>query len=136
MEKFASASLAGLMRLTGLGFMIGVLVIILSLTSALTIVTFPLGIFLGISLFLSSYTGFISLSYALGKRLLTRAHWGYLPPIYALLLGLVLLYPLAEIPLVGLLFKILLASLGTGIVVVSRFGSGEPWSLYTTSQQP
>lgn len=118
-----------LLRMTLLGFLTGILVMAISLTSALTMGTFPLTILLFTVLFVGSLIGLVALAYTLGKALMQRAGWEQLSPIYALLLGQLILYAFERLPGVGSIFLLLFACLGFGAAIISHFGSGEPWNL-------
>lgn len=129
MEKAFSDTLGGLARLAVLGLFTTILVIAVSVSSALTMGTFPLTITLGSILFLCGFFGFIALAYTLGHKLFTRADWEYLSPLYALLVGLLILFSLSRLPLVGIIFTIVFTCLGIGGIIATRFGSGLPWDL-------
>ena len=118
-----------LARLALTGLAGAVLVAGLSLSATFAMSTFPLAIFLGSALFLASFAGIVSLAYALGNALFRRADWGTLSPVLMLLLGIFLLFSLIELPFVGVIFRLLLICLGAGVVVTTRFGTGQPWTL-------
>ena len=73
--------------------------------------------------------GYLALAYALGRYLLVRAGWPGSSPFAALFLGLLLVHPLASLPFIGVLFIILFVSIGLGVVIITHFGSNEPWNL-------
>ncbi len=129
MSRALSISLKGLLRLTGLGLLSIVIAGVIGVSAAFSTSVFPVTIALAAILILGSYLGIIAMSYTLGRILLNRAGWPHLSPVYALLLGVFILYPFAELPYVGIIFKILFASLGAGAVVATRFGSGKLWNL-------
>jgi len=128
-KQVLASSPGDLVRLTLSGLLAGVLLIAIGVSSALSMGTFPLILFLGSLLFLSTFLGFVALSYGLGNRLLRKAGWDHLSPIYALLLGLLVLFSISQIPYLGLLFQGLAASLSLGAVIATRFGTGRPWNL-------
>ena len=119
--KLARLALLGL---AGVG-----LVLAVSISATFAIATFPLAIFLGSLMFLAGFSGMVSLAYALGKALLLRAAWGHLSPVVALLLGSFLLLALNELPVLGVVFRVFILFLGSGVVIATRFGTGQPWSL-------
>lgn len=129
MERAYSASPGELGRLTLLGLLAGLLLIALAASSAVAMSTLPLTIVLASLVFLGSFAGFIALAYTFGRALLTRAAWSHLSPLYALLLGLLILFSLMHLPLVGIFFQFLFFSLSIGVMVATRLGSGQPWNL-------
>ncbi|HEX7542120.1 MAG TPA: hypothetical protein VF352_08320 [Anaerolineales bacterium] len=116
-------------RLALFGFSIGVLVLVVGISSALTIGTFPLTILLIGALFVIGLMGLVALAYAMGRSLLRRAGWQHGSPIHALLLGLLIIVALIRIPVLGALLFLFFTSLGLGAMISSHFGSGEPWTL-------
>lgn len=135
MELAFHAPTRGLIRLVALGLLAGLLMAVVGLSSALTWSTFPMMIFLGSVLFLSAYSGFISLAYSLGRQLLVRAEWGQLSPLFALFVGLLILYGLSQLPLVGDIVKIISITLGMGAIIATRFGSGKAWNLNPLTEE-
>ena len=123
-------SLSGkFLRLALFGFLIGILVLVVGISSALMIGTFPITILLIGILFVAGLMGLVALAYAIGRSLLRRAGWQHGSPIYALLLGLLIIVALSRIPVLGALIFLFFTSLGLGAMISSHFGSGEPWTL-------
>lgn len=118
-----------LLQMALLGFLTGLLVVATGLTSAMTMGTFPLTILLFAVLFLGSFFGLMAVAYTLGRTLMQRAGWGQSSPVAALLLGQLILFALERLPGIGSIFLLVFSSLGLGAVIVSHFGSGEPWNL-------
>lgn len=118
-----------LLRLALAGLLSGVLIVALTVSSALTVGTIPIGIALGMVLFLSGFGGFLVLAYTLAHGLFRHAGWSHTSPLIALFAGLLILFPWTRPPYLGLALQILFASLGIGVVIVTRFGSGKPWDL-------
>jgi len=134
-RRVANSFSGNYLRLAMFGFLIGILVLVVGISSALMIGTFPLTILLiGIS-FVTGLTGFVALAYAIGRSLLRRAGWQGSSPIYALLLGLLIIVALSWIPVLGLLLFLFFISLGLGAMISSHFGSGEPWTLKSLSEE-
>ncbi len=115
------------MALLGFGFVL--LVLVFAVGAVLARITFPLAILLTLAFFLFAVWGLLSVAYALGSDLLTRADWPGTSPVVSLGLGLLLLLPLTRIPFVGGLVLVVYLSLGIGLVITTRFGSDEPWNL-------
>lgn len=120
---------SGTFRLILLGILSAVFVGAIAIGSAFTFITFPLTIVLGLSLLIGSFFGTVSIYYTVGERLFRWANWNDVSPLYRLLLGVVVLHPLVYIPILGDILKIVYASLGLGIIITTRFGTGELWSL-------
>jgi len=129
MGQALSNSALRLLRIFLVGLLAAVLVGAIGIGSALAISTFPLTIILGGLLFVSGFVGFVAIAFTLGRALLRRAEWQQTSPLISLLLGLLLLYSLGEILLVGVLLNVVFISLGIGVVITTRFGSGVAWSL-------
>jgi hypothetical protein len=124
-----SVKLSQLLRLTLLGFLIEVLVVVVGIGSALMIGTFPLTILLVGAAFIIGLVGFISLAYAVGRGMLRSAQWQYISPVYSMLLGLLILLALVPIPVLGGVLFLAFTSLGLGATILSHFGSGDAWTL-------
>lgn len=116
-----------LTTLLGIGF--GLLIIVFGFGAALARITFPFTILAALVLVFLSVWGFLAVAYAAGRLLLNRAGWGGLSPAVALALGLLLLLPLIRIPFAGGVVMIIYVGLGLGLVVATRFGSNQSWSL-------
>lgn len=127
--RAVSVKPVGVLRLALVGFLTGLLVTVVSATSALAIGTFPLTVMLMAALFFGGLFGATAFAYALGRGLLRRAGWEDASPLYALLLGELILYALVRLPWVGWAALLFFASLGLGATLVSHLGSGEPWTL-------
>ena len=113
--------------LLGLGFEL--LIVVFGVGAALARITFPLTLLSGLVLVVLSLWGYLVVSYAVGRFLLNKAGWGQVSPLAGLALGLLLLVPLMRIPLAGGIVLIIYMGLGLGLVIATRFGSNEPWSL-------
>ncbi len=111
----------------GIGF--GLLIIVFGFGAALARITFPFTILAALVLVFLSVWGFLAVAYAVGRLLLAKAGWGGLSPALGLALGLLLLLPLIRIPFAGGVVMIVYVGLGLGLVVSTRFGSNQSWSL-------
>jgi len=56
-------------------------------------------------------------------------------PLFGLFLGLLILFALSRIPLLGILITILYVSLGMGCVIATRFGTGQSWNLSALTEE-
>ncbi len=129
MEKALHTSPTGLLRLTLFGLLTGIVMAAIGISAALTMSTFPLIFILAIALFVSAFSGFLTLSYTLGHQLMQEAGWGDSSPLYGLFLGLLILFALSQVPFLGILLQIFYVSLGMGCVIATRFGTGQSWNL-------
>ena len=129
MEKKLQSSPARLLRMTLAGMLAALLLALASLGSAMAISTFPLTFFFGGLLFLVGYFGSTALAYSIGRMLFARAGWAYLSPVYALILGWVLMLGIGQLPLIGPLVRLLSLALGVGVALITRFGAGGAWNL-------
>ena len=134
-EKAFHTSPAGLLRLTLFGLLTGVVMATVGVSSALTMSTFPLIFILASILFISAYSGFLTLSYTIGHQLMQQANWSDSSPLFGLFLGLLILFALSRIPVLGILMSILYVSLGMGCVIATRFGTGKSWNLSALSEE-
>jgi hypothetical protein len=135
MEKALHTSPAGLMRLTLFGLLTGIVIAAIAVSAALTMSTFPFIFILGIILFISAFSGFLALSYTLGHQLMQKANWADSSPLYGLFLGLLILFALSQVPILGILLQIVYISLGMGCVIATRFGTGQSWNLSALNEE-
>jgi hypothetical protein len=112
-----------------LGFLFFILIGIATISATLSVFTIPFSTGLLVLIFLSSFVGVSALCLSLGRWLMDRAGWiGYPLPL-ALGLGLVILYALFNLPFIGIILLILIACLGLGVTVSSRFGTDRTWNI-------
>ena len=118
-----------ILRQVLLGFLILILIGIAVISATLSIFTVPLAISLLVLVFLSSFVGVTAFSLNCGRWLMERADWiGYPLPL-ALGLGLIILFALFNLPFVVIFFLILIACLGLGATISSRFGTDQSWNI-------
>lgn len=114
-------------------FLIGLLVVLFAvavgISSALSIGTFPITLFLFSLLFLTGLAGGISLAFSLGRFFLQKAGWGSISPFISLLLGLFVLDAFGHLPVFGIFVMIVVICLGLGSAVATRYGSGWGWNI-------
>jgi len=135
MGKALDQKPAGLARLFAIGFLGVFFLMIVGASSAMAIGTFPMVLFIGGVFFIGIFLGGTALAYCLGRFLLVRAGWRTISPLYPLFLGLLLLYSLINLSFVGIICLVLIASLGLGAAIATRFGTGQPWSLKSLSEE-
>jgi len=72
--------------------------------------------------------GWIAVGLVLGRLILTGLHAKETSPLVAVILGVGLITFLSQIPCIGWLFALVVASLGLGAVILTRFGTrAYPW---------
>jgi hypothetical protein len=118
-----------------LGIGLGLLMLVFAFSAAWARITFPLAILGATTLLLLAVWGFLAAAYSVGRALLRRSGWGSTSPLVGLALGLLLLLPLLRIPLAGGIVMVVYIGLGLGLVIASRFGSNEPWSLISLMEE-
>jgi hypothetical protein len=96
--------------------------------SWLTIVGVPFIPFLVGGVWLLTMLGVVSVSFTLGRSLLRRAG-AKLPPLAECLIGLWLLFVTSMLPFLGWATGGLAASLGFGVLLQTRLGTRQRWSL-------
>lgn len=106
-----------------------VLAFALSLLLAFLFVGIPLAFFLLFTLGLVSLLGLVGVSLALGRGILFLARSREAPPLLEGILGLLAMVPFVYLPMVGWPVLGIALILGLGAVLVTKFGSGESWSL-------
>jgi hypothetical protein len=112
--------------LTGLAFLL--MGVALGFSASLSRLTFPITVLSGASLFVLCLWGYVTVAYSVGSAVMHRVHWRA-SPLGALFLGLLILQPLVHIPLLLPVTILSLAGLSLGVVITTRFGSNDPWSL-------
>jgi len=96
--------------------------------SWLTIVGMPFIPFLVGGVWLITMSGIVAVSFTLGRILLRRCNLP-LPPLAEALTGLWLLFVTSMLPVVGWVVGGIAASLGFGVLLQTRFGTRQRWSL-------
>jgi hypothetical protein len=118
-----------ILRQVLLGFLFFILIGIAAISATLSVFTVPLAVGLLGLVFLSSFVGVTAFSLNLGRWLLERSGWiGNSFPL-ALGLGLVILYALFNLPFIGIFFLIVIACVGLGATISSRFGTDQSWNI-------
>jgi len=97
--------------------------------SAFYVHMLPLPFVLGAVFFLAALVGGGALAFALGRGLLRQAGWADGSPLFALLLGTLPLYAAIRLPYLAPVMIGLLALIGAGAALSTRFGGRRTWSL-------
>jgi hypothetical protein len=112
-----------------IGILFSVLLVAVALLSIFTLHIFPLPVILFGIAFLSGLVGMTVLAYCLGFFFLQKADWMGQSPLASLALGTLVFFTLIWIPIVGFAAMVLIWITGIGVVIETRFGSEQTWSL-------
>lgn len=83
----------------------------------------PLSVIVGILLVAAAAFGWIALAILLGDRLLNALKVKNIVPLLAMIVGLIVLWLVSAVPVLGGLIGLFLAALAVGAVVLTRFGT-------------
>jgi hypothetical protein len=122
-------------RTFAVGLFLSLGLVALSFLSTFAIHTMPVIILLLIGFLFASAVGMVAIAFTIGKALLNRAEWLQRSPILTLAFGILLLFSLTRIPYLGGISLLLLWFVGTGISILTRFGSGEAWHLQSLMEE-
>jgi hypothetical protein len=117
-----------ILRQVLLGFLFFILIGIAAISAILSVFTVPLAVGLLGLIFLSSFVGVTAFSLHLGQWLMDQAGWIGNPPPLSLGLGLVILFALFNLPFLGIFFLIVIACIGLGTTISTRFGTYQSWN--------
>ena len=93
------------------------------------LVGFPLALFLLAVLLVLTLVGLVAVSLSLGTLIGRLAGWRPHSPLWDVAAGLLVVYPLSLLPFVGWITTGVAALMGLGAILVTRFGTGRPWTL-------
>ncbi len=113
---------------------LGLIVLALaSIVLAITIIGLLALPFLGIAAAVIILFGWIAMGLLVGEQVLQALHFSNVAPIVSAIIGVFIISALAAAPAcIGPLFKVLVASMGVGAVILSRLGT-RPYPDETTS---
>ncbi|MEW6524391.1 MAG: polymer-forming cytoskeletal protein [Bacillota bacterium] len=95
---------------------------------AITIVGIPVALGLLLAAIFARFMGYVGLSLFFGGRILNLIRDSTaLSPAWSLLVGSAIIGVVTAIPMVGWMVSVGLSLVGTGAVLMSKFGSGRPW---------
>lgn len=135
MEQALTRSPIGLLRIFLLGLLTNLVFSAVGFSSIFSLATTPLTLIFAGLYIISAILGINAIAYTAGHWLLVKAGWAKVHPIIMILLGYLFLYPLARLPYINILFIIIYASLGIGITIWTKFGSGMSWSLDSLTEE-
>ncbi len=113
-----------------------VLLLPLVIVLSITIIGIPVALAVVLAAVLARFMGYVALSLFLGHRLTGAVCGGDagLNPAWVLLVGTVTIGVITAVPGVGWLVSLALTLVGTGAVLMSKFGTGRPW--FNGSRRP
>ncbi|MEW5720851.1 MAG: hypothetical protein AB1817_19655, partial [Chloroflexota bacterium] len=107
----------------GVGCLTWLVVPPLMILFIITCLGIPLSLVLGIVFVAAIVLGWIALSVVVGERLLNAIKAKNVVPILAMVVGVVVLWLVTSVPLVGWVVWLFIATLAVGAVVLTRFGT-------------
>ncbi len=122
--SWRNLALLTLVGLLGYGFS---LLLVFILTTMVTAIPFAAVVVLMVAA--ATLFGFVSVIFALGRWLRTKLALSLPSPVLDIVLGMALVFPLGLLPVAGWPIILILTSLGFGAFLMTKAGSGEPWSL-------
>ncbi|GIW08303.1 MAG: hypothetical protein KatS3mg060_3108 [Dehalococcoidia bacterium] len=127
-----SAALSGgplrLARLAAIGIVASIGAAALTLLLVLIVTGLPLAAALLLALSVATMLGAVAVAVTIGGRLLSWARVRQRRAVNDFLVGMLLLAPLAALPVVGWLLTFAIAALGLGAVVMTRVGADNPFA--------
>lgn len=119
---------ARLARLLAIGAVAYVGAVALGVLLVVIVTGVPLAMALAVVVSVATILGVAGLAVALGSRLLAWARLRRRRAALEFLVGMLVLAPMAAVPLVGWLFAFIMASLGLGATLITRFGVNNPFA--------
>jgi hypothetical protein len=113
----------------GLGLLSLVALSLLTGIGLVTDAAFPLPLFMLALLLLTIWIGLITFGLVIGAELDRLAGAQHPNSLIELALGLLVVFALGRLPLVGWLIILLMSALSLGVVVATRLGYGGDWTL-------
>jgi hypothetical protein len=107
----------------GVGCLTWLIVPPLMVLFAITCLGIPLTLVLGIAFVAAIVLGWVAISVIIGDKLLNALKAKTIVPILALIVGLIVLWLITSLPILGALIWLFVASLAVGAVVLTRFGT-------------
>ncbi len=107
----------------GVGCLTWLVVPPLILLFAITCLGIPLSLVLGIAFVAAIVLGWVAISVIIGNKLLNALKAKTIVPILALVVGLIVLWLITSLPILGALIWLFVAALAVGAVVLTRFGT-------------
>ena len=116
-------------RLGGVGLLAYLSGFLLTVVLTSLVIGVPVAALLLLVLVLGVFLGFVAVSLAIGGWLTECLNLAARNPVVHMAVGILLLFPLGLIPLLGWALVLIISSLGFGAILATKFGSEEGWSL-------
>lgn len=123
LNQVASVAEKSALPSLGVGCLTWLIVPPLMLLFAITCLGIPLTLVLGIAFVAAIVLGWVAISIIIGDRLLNALKAKTIVPILALVVGLIVLWLITSLPILGALIWLFVAALAVGAVVLTRFGT-------------
>ena len=117
------------LRVAAIGLLGYVVALMLGALLALMVTGIPMAVTLLIALVALTFFGLVAVGLALGRWALKRVNAGPASPLWELVAGMLILFPLSLLPFIGWPLIGLAAIFGFGAVLTTKFGSEEGWVL-------
>jgi hypothetical protein len=127
-NRIAQASVEAPAAAGGIGCLTAIIVPLVLIFLALTICLIPFSVLGGLIFYAARLAGWIALGLEVGRRMGRSFQWNLQPPVAAGLgtLAMTLVVDgIGFIPCIGFVLRVLVATLGVGAVVLTRFGTRE-----------
>lgn len=111
------------------GFFTSLLLLTIGAGSTFALPTFPVLFLLILAEFLIVWIGYVAIAFRLGNILQQNSGWFHQNPLLSFALGHLILFAALQIPILNIIVTLIIASLGAGAVIATRFGSNQPWNL-------
>ncbi len=116
-------------RLGSVGLLAHLSGLLLTVVLTTLVIGIPIAALLLLVLVLGVFLGLVAVSLAIGGWLTVRLNLAARNPVVHMTVGMLLLFPLGLVPLLGWALVLIISSLGFGAILVTKFGSEEGWSL-------
>ena len=116
-------------RLGSVGLLAHLSGFLLTVVLTTLVIGIPVAALLILASVLGVFLGLVAVSLTIGGWLAARLNLTAKNPVVHMIVGILLLFPLGLIPLLGWALVLLISSLGFGAILVTKFGSEEGWSL-------
>ncbi|MFN8532265.1 MAG: hypothetical protein U0556_01790 [Dehalococcoidia bacterium] len=126
MSSAMTSSPLRLLRLLAIGVVAYVGAAALALLLVLVVTGIPLAAALVVALSVATVLGVVAVALAIGERLTTWVRLRDRRSVVDFLVGMLVLVPLAALPLFGWAITVLTAAIGFGAILLTRFGSEPP----------
>lgn len=117
------------LRSVAIGILGYILVALLIVLLAIQVIGIPLAVLAVFATLLLSLVGLVVSSLTIGRWVATQLGTGLPSPVMELTFGILLIFPLSILPVVGWAVATLAAALGFGAALLTKFGSEEGWTL-------